>query len=81
MPIRVKPEYAHIRIGFNNSSAKLGERDDLYKLYDVAKIKNHKAHLDMFEEVPDEKELDAKKEKAFIEKQEAKTKKRTRVVK
>jgi hypothetical protein len=69
--IRVKPEYAHIRIGFNNSSARLGERNDLHKLYEVAKIKNHKAHLDMFEEV-DPGELDAIKEKEFMQKQESK---------
>lgn len=72
MPIRVKPEYAHVRIGFNSSSEKLGARDDLYKLYDLAKIKNHKAHLDMFEEVPDQVELDEMKEKEFMKKQEAK---------
>lgn len=69
--IRVKPEYAQIRIGFNNSSARLGERNDLHKLYEVAKIKNHKAHLDMFEEV-DEREIDAIKEKEFMQKQQLK---------
>lgn len=79
MPIRVKPEYAHVRIGFNNSSKKLGERDDLHKLYDVARIKNHKAHLDMFEEVPDQFELDAMKEREFMQKQEAKKRRLTQI--
>lgn len=72
MPLKLKPEYAQVIIGFNNSSIPLGQRDDLYKLYDLARIKNHKAHLEMFEEVPDQAELDAMKEKAFMQKQELK---------
>ena len=75
MPLTLKPEYKDVVIGFNNSSAPLGQRDDLYKLYDLAKLKNHKAHLDMFEEVPDQAELDAVKEKAFKQKQVAKNRK------
>lgn len=76
MPLKLKPEFALVKIGFNNSSKPLGERDDLFRLYDLARIKNHKAHLDMFEEVPTESELDAMKEKEFYRKQELKFKRR-----
>lgn len=79
MPIKIKPEFASVRIGFNNSSAPLASRDDLYKLYDLAKFKNHKAHLSMFEEVPDQSELDAWKEKEFYRKREAKRKRLTQI--
>lgn len=72
MPIKLKPQYNDVLIGFNNSSLPLGQRNDLHKLYEVAKGKKHKAHLDMFEEVPDQAELDAVKEKAFNKKQDIK---------
>lgn len=81
MAIKIKPAYAHIRIGFNNSSARLGERDDLHKLYDVAKAKNHKQHLDMFEVIPDQAELDAIKEKNFNLQQQKKRQRRTGKIK
>lgn len=72
MALKLKPQYRDVVIGFNNSSLPLGLRDDLYKLYEIAMIKNHKAHLEMFEEVPDQKELDQIKEDIFNRKREAK---------
>lgn len=72
MPLLLKPEFAKTVIGFNKSGLPLGERDDIYKLYEIAKLKNHKAHLNMFLEFPTEQELDDIKEKAFLLKREKK---------
>lgn len=69
--IKVKPEFAKKVIGFNGSSLPLGQRDDLHLLYDNAKRKGHKAHLDMFE-VPDEAAIESAKSDSFLKRQEDK---------
>ena len=71
MALKIKAAFSNHVIGFNNSSKPLGDRNDLDKLYSLAKAKNNQRVLDMFEEA-DQKVLDAEKEKVFVEKQETK---------
>lgn len=72
MSLKLKQTYADTCIGFNNSSLPLGQRNDLHKLIQLAKEKKLKRWLDMFEEVPDEKQLDKIKEESFNNKQSLK---------
>lgn len=72
MSLKLKQAYADIRIGFNNSSLPLGLRTDLHLLYELAQIRKLKRWLDMFEDVPDQKELDQIKEDKFNSKQSEK---------
>lgn len=66
MPIRVKKQYEHVQIGFNNSGVALGKRDDLHVLYDIAKTGKHAHLLKYFEEVPTPVELEEIKVERFI---------------
>jgi len=68
--IKVKPQFANKVIGFNHSSLPLGQRDDLHLLYENAKRKGHKAHLNMFE--VDEDAISAEKSSTFLKKQDDK---------
>lgn len=72
MPLKLKDSYADVVIGFNNSSLPLGKRKDLHKLYEFAKQTGNKKYLNMFEETPNEKEMDKIKSDSFLEKQEEK---------
>ena len=72
MALKIKAAYKDHIIGFNNSSYPLGKRNDLDKLYQMAKSKNIQRWLDMFESIPEQRVLDAEKEKVFIEKQSLK---------
>ncbi len=69
MSIRVKDQYKNQVFGFNNSSAPLGQRNDLHLLVADAKYHNQQNILDMFEGVPDDKELLEEKGNAFAQKQ------------
>jgi hypothetical protein len=71
MAIKVKEQYLNTEIGFNNSSAPLGKRNDLHLLLRDAKASKHQAILNMFEEVSDEQLLE-EHGKAFEKKQEDK---------
>ncbi|MGN6438377.1 MAG: hypothetical protein ACTHMM_17675 [Agriterribacter sp.] len=73
MPIKVKKQYEHEVVGFNNSGKPLGQRSDLHVLYDIAKRGNHAHLLKYFEEVPDEIELEKIKVETFNRKQQQKS--------
>jgi hypothetical protein len=72
--IRVKAKYHNTVFGFNNSGKPLGQRDDLHILIRDAKANKIQYILDMFEEIPSDKELRDIQEKAFLEKQKNKRK-------
>lgn len=74
--LKIKKAYEDHVIGFNNSSLPLGKRTDLDKIYQFAKRKNLQRWLDWFEEVPDDKELQATQAKRFLEKQQQKAQQR-----
>lgn len=63
--ITVKKEFADMVIGFNGSGKPLGQRNDLHKIYNLAKANKRKDYLNMFED--DGKEL----EQPTIEKKRA----------
>lgn len=65
MGLKLKPAFKDVVIGFNNSTAPLGKRNDLHILFEQAKKNGITRHLNMFEETPDEKELDKIKTDAF----------------
>lgn len=50
--IKVKPAYKNTKVGFNNSGAPLGQRDDLALLLINAYKGNDKFILNMFDEPP-----------------------------
>ena len=72
MPLKLKPENASVVIGFNHSSAPLGSRTDLVKLYEMGKANNDQSILGLFDDLPTEKEVVNLKETAFNEKQRTK---------
>lgn len=74
MPFKIKPGYGDHVIGYNNSSAPLGKRSDLGKLYEMAKATDNKEWLDMFDGVPDEADIDKEKTEKFQSKQDDKKK-------
>lgn len=70
--IKVKEQYLNTVIGFNNSGAPLGLRNDLHILYEMA-VKTEQQHLlDMFEEAPSDEVLESLKVESFLKKQEEK---------
>lgn len=54
-------------VGFNNSLAPLGKRDDIDKLAELAVRSGDQSLLDLFESVPTIKELDKAKAAKFLE--------------
>lgn len=68
MAIKVKTEFEKKVIGFNRKSLPLGQRDDLHLLYEQAKQKGHKKHLEMFD-VVDEAEVNSNKVSTFFKNQ------------
>lgn len=70
--IKVKEQYLNTVIGFNNSGAPLGLRNDLHILYEIA-VKTEQQHLlDMFETTPSTDQLEEMKVESFLQKQELK---------
>ncbi len=65
MAIKVKKEYAETVVGFNKSSEPLGNRKDLHLLLRDAKASGDKMTLDMFEDVPEDAELQKLQGEAF----------------
>lgn len=76
MALKLKAEYAGVIIGFRNSSLPLGQRSeaDLMFLYQRALDRNFIDWLAMFEDAPDEKEVELLKEKSFAQRRSAKSK-------
>lgn len=74
MALTLKKQYAKTVVGFNGSGKPLGDRDDLHVLAEMAKASKDTYILSMFEEIPTQQEIAAKKEAAFHKKQEAKKK-------
>ena len=67
--IKVKEQYKNTVIGFNNSGAPLGLRNDLHILYEIAVKTDQQNILEMFEALPNEKDLEDMKVENFFQKQ------------
>lgn len=68
MPLKLNPVFNDHVVGFNGSSAPLGQRKDLVKLYEIGKAHNTKSILNLFSEHPSESELQELKAEAFNQK-------------
>ena len=67
MGVKIKTEFLNTVIGFNYSALPLGERDDLYILAEMAQNSNDRDLLNLFEELPDKNEIQAKKVEKLLE--------------
>lgn len=67
MEVIIKTEFLDTVIGFNNSALPLGKRQDLHILAEMAKNSNDQSLLNLFEELPDQEELNQIKEEKLLE--------------
>lgn len=67
MELKIKDEFLNTVVGFNDSSLPLGQRKDLYVLFELAKKSNNKKLLNYFEEIPSQQEFDKIKEDQILE--------------
>ena len=65
--IRIKSEFKDRVVGYNGRSLPLGIRKDLHILARIAKQSGDKSLLEMFEEVPTQKEINEQKSKESVE--------------
>ena len=66
MNLKIKKEHKDRVIGFNNSVRPLGDRNDLLVLAEMAVKSGNKNLLDLFENVPTQKQIDIAKSQKFI---------------
>lgn len=59
MKLKIKKEFESVVIGYNGSSAAIGGRNDLHKLYEIAK-KSMPTWLDYFETISEDELLENK---------------------
>lgn len=71
MALKVKAEFKDVVIGFNQSAAPLGYRNDLHILHEMAKRSNRIDYLAMFEEISED-EIVAEKVQKFEAKRKEK---------
>jgi hypothetical protein len=69
MELKIKKAYEGVQIGYNNSCLPLGKRNDLHKLYELAKANKNQRILNMFETQPTLAELQEIKAQQFDAKQ------------
>ena len=67
MGVKIKTEFLDTVIGFNNSALPLGKRKDLHILAQMAKTSHDPSLLNLFEELPAQKELNQIKEEKLLE--------------
>jgi len=67
MEVRIKTEFLDTVIGFNNSALPLGKRDDLHILAEMARHSTNQTLINLFEELPEQKEIDQAKEQIFLD--------------
>ena len=67
MGVKIKTEFLDTVIGFNNSALPLGKRDDLNILAEIASNSKDQSLINLFEELPDQEELDQIKEEKLLE--------------
>lgn len=72
--LKVKKQYENTVIGFNNSGAPLGLRNDLHILYEMAVNTGQQNIIQMFEEEPTAEQIEEIKVTNFNSKQEEKRK-------
>ncbi|MDN5578728.1 MAG: hypothetical protein L0G11_05195 [Chryseobacterium sp.] len=78
MGVKIKTEFLDTVIGFNNSALPLGKRKDLHILAQMAKTSNDPSLLNLFEELPAQKELNQIKEEKLLEETAHVSKKQTK---
>ncbi|MCL1690835.1 hypothetical protein [Elizabethkingia anophelis] len=67
MGVKIKTEFLNTVIGFNNSALPLGERNDLHILAKMAQESNDTSLLNLFEELPNQEEIQAEKVEKLLE--------------
>jgi len=68
LAIAIKEQYKDERVGYNNSAAPLGQRDDLHLLAEQALLSNNPNLIRYFEKMPTIQEIIDFKGQLFIEK-------------
>lgn len=68
LAIAIKEQYKEERVGYNNSAAPLGQRDDLHLLAEQALLSNNPNLLRFFEKIPTLQEITDYKAQIFLDK-------------
>lgn len=68
LAIAIKDQYKDERVGYNNSAAPLGQRDDLHLLAEQALLSNNPNLLRFFDKIPSLQEIIDYKGQIFIDK-------------